>query len=324
MQVVGARVVEKLVDDGVDLVDVGRHVFARLLVGHAHFGFQPQPRQRRAQVVRDAGEHERAVLLDLREALRHAVEADVDLADLAGGHGLVELAGFKIAIAHAACGERQFLERAVDQACDHRSPGQREQGGGAQPDQPGGAGHRPDARGIGEQPVGIAIDRKTDPQTGFAVDFPRYHRVGAEPGAQPRADIAAQRIEVVAQELVAGFARGDAKAFFVGQRLDQRDARDRVRMHQRRAAEVDQRGELLRALQRAWLVLQRAKGLKPGHDAAHQQHGKKEKSAPEQTEAAARPHGQRRRRGFEVARLRVEGNTRLQIGHQALPSGTNT
>jgi hypothetical protein len=82
--VVGAGVVEELVDDGVELVDVGRHVLARVGIGHAHLGFQAQARQRRAQVVRDAGQHDGAVLLDLGQLLRHAVEADVHLADLAG------------------------------------------------------------------------------------------------------------------------------------------------------------------------------------------------------------------------------------------------
>jgi hypothetical protein len=65
-------------------------VLARLGVGHAHLGFQPQARQRRAQVVRDAGQHHGAVLLDQR-LLGHAVEADVDLADLAGAGAFVQV-----------------------------------------------------------------------------------------------------------------------------------------------------------------------------------------------------------------------------------------
>ena len=102
---------------------------ARIRVGHAHLGFQPQARQRRAQVVRDAGQHHGAVLLDLGQLLRHAVEADVDLADLAGDGLLVEPAGVELAVAHAAGGERQLLERPVDQPRDHRRAGQRQAGG---------------------------------------------------------------------------------------------------------------------------------------------------------------------------------------------------
>ena len=90
-----------------------------LLVLHAHLGFEAQARERRAQVVRDAGEHHGAVLLDLGELARHPVEAHVDLADLAGHRRLVE-ARVVLAFADAAGGERQLLERPVDQAGDRR------------------------------------------------------------------------------------------------------------------------------------------------------------------------------------------------------------
>ena len=83
----------------------------RLLVAHAHLGLQPQARQRRAQVVRDAGQHHRAVLLDLGELARHAVEAHVDLADLAGERVLVE-PRLELAVADAAGGERQLASAA--------------------------------------------------------------------------------------------------------------------------------------------------------------------------------------------------------------------
>ena len=102
---VGAGVVQKLADDGVQLRNVGGHVGAGVRVGHTHLGLQPQPGQRGAQVMRNAGQHHRAVLLDLGQALGHAVKADVDLADLTGLHAFVQAAGLKIALAHAAGGK---------------------------------------------------------------------------------------------------------------------------------------------------------------------------------------------------------------------------
>ncbi len=47
----GPRVVHELVDDRVELIDVGRHIAASFLVGDADFGFQSHARQRRAQIV---------------------------------------------------------------------------------------------------------------------------------------------------------------------------------------------------------------------------------------------------------------------------------
>ena len=85
-----ARIVQKLVDDGVELLDVGHHVLARILLGHTHFGFQTQTRQRRAQVMRDTSQHDHAVLFNLGQLLRHAVEADVHCANLAGGDGFIQ------------------------------------------------------------------------------------------------------------------------------------------------------------------------------------------------------------------------------------------
>ena len=137
VDVVGPRVVEELVDDGVELRDVGRHVVARVLVGHAHLGFEPQARQRRAQVVRDAGQHHGAVLLDLGELVGHAVEADVDRPDLVGAGALVEPVRLVFAFAHLQRGPRQLLERQVDEARDQRRAGQRQRHRRHQPDQPG-------------------------------------------------------------------------------------------------------------------------------------------------------------------------------------------
>jgi hypothetical protein len=120
-------------------------VLSRFLVSHTHLGLQPQARERRAQVMRDAGQHHRAVLLDLGQLLGHAVEADVDFADLAGGYLLVKVAGVEVAAAHPAGGKGKLLQRLVDQPRDDGRAGQRQGCGHHQPDHPGLASQRADA-----------------------------------------------------------------------------------------------------------------------------------------------------------------------------------
>ena len=91
-----------------------------VLVGHAHLGFQPQARQRRAQVVRDAGQHHGAVLLDLGQLramrLKPMLTSRISLVTVFSSRRRIE-----VAVAHAAGGERQLLERPVDQPRD-RAP----------------------------------------------------------------------------------------------------------------------------------------------------------------------------------------------------------
>ena len=77
-----AREVQELSDDPVHLVDVRDHAGAQRLVGEPHLDAEPQPGERRAQVVGDAGQQQRAVLLDPRQVARHRVEAAVDRGDL--------------------------------------------------------------------------------------------------------------------------------------------------------------------------------------------------------------------------------------------------
>ena len=59
----GSGVFKELVNDGVKLRNVGRHVLAGVEVGHAQLGFQAQARQRGAQIVRNARQHDDPVLL---------------------------------------------------------------------------------------------------------------------------------------------------------------------------------------------------------------------------------------------------------------------
>ena len=134
---VGPCVVHELVDDRINLFYVIGHVLACRGVRDTEFGLQPQPSQRRAQVVRNAGQHDGAVLFDLDQLARHAVEFDVDFTDLAGRHFFVQFAGREVTFAHPAGGDRQVPQWAIDQACDQRRSRQRQRGRGHQPDDPG-------------------------------------------------------------------------------------------------------------------------------------------------------------------------------------------
>ena len=222
MRRLGPGVVQKLVDDGVELADVGGHVFARILVGHAHLGFQAQAGQRRAQVVRNAGQHDDPVLLDLGQLLGHAVKADVDLANFAGGYFLIEQAGVEISITHAAGRKRQLPERLVDQARDESRTGKRQGRGDSEPDHPGAVARWPHLGGVGEQPIGVSVNRKAHPQALLAIDHTGHNGVGPQPRLELLGDALAQFVAVEQLEGVLGFPRGNAHTFLIRQGLDQR------------------------------------------------------------------------------------------------------
>ena len=286
--VVGACVIKKLVDGGVKLHDVGHHVLACDFIHHAHFGFEPQARQRRAQVVRNAGQHDGAVLLQLGKLLCHAVEADVHFADFTGHRFFVEAAGGEITIAHAVGGIRKLLERPVDQPGNGSSAGQRKGACRDEPDQPGAAAGGAEARAVHQQPVGVAIDVETNPQAIFSVHVLGHDGVRAQALGELVGQAVTQCSAVEQREFVARLARQDAHPFLVGHGFDERHARDGIRVHQRCTAEVDQRRNLLGRVQRARLKLQGAQRLQPGKDAAHQQQRQQEKGAPEQVQPHAR------------------------------------
>ncbi len=79
---VAVREHEELVDDVRHRIDVAHDAVAQPRVVH-HLRAQPHPRERRAQIVRDAREHHRAVVLRARHLLNHLIEAVRELAQLA-------------------------------------------------------------------------------------------------------------------------------------------------------------------------------------------------------------------------------------------------
>ncbi len=86
-----SRVVHKLPNDGAGLLNIGHHVGAGLFVRHAHLGFQAQTRQGGAQVMRDASQHQAAIMLNLCQLPHHAVEALVHRTYFGGGGVFVQL-----------------------------------------------------------------------------------------------------------------------------------------------------------------------------------------------------------------------------------------
>ena len=304
--------------------NVGRHQIARLRIRHAELRLQPQARQWRAQVVRDAGQHDGAVLFDLRQRAGHAIELPVDGANLAPGAGLAEHAAGEIALTDPRSSLRQVLQWAVDQAGKRRRARQRQGGRDDEPDDPGGARRRVQAGAIGEHPVAVAVDGKTHPQPGFAIHAGGQHRLRAQATLQLARHALGQGIVAEHLETVVRLARQDAYAFLLGHGLDKRNPGDGVGMHQRGPAQVHQRGNLLRQLHRARLQLEHAQRLQPRHDAEQQQHRQQAEGAPEQAQAGT-PLG------------RLTAGQPLQRGRAALgcqrrclrcthvfPSGTNT
>jgi hypothetical protein len=129
--------------------------------------------------VRDAGQHDGAVLLYLRELARHPVEAHVDLTDLARHRRLVK-ARIELAFADACRCEGQLLQRLIDQAGDRRRAEHRGNQRDADPQGEGAPGHRADASRIDLQPVRVAIDREADPEARRSVHRARDQRIGPE------------------------------------------------------------------------------------------------------------------------------------------------
>jgi len=121
---VAAGEVEELPDDPVHLVDVGDHSGAQRLVREPHLDAEPQARERRAQVVRHAGQQQRAVLLDPGEIARHRVEPAVDRGDL-GWTGLGQRRRH-LAAADAHDGGVQVAQRAREVAREPVRGGEQE------------------------------------------------------------------------------------------------------------------------------------------------------------------------------------------------------
>ncbi len=100
------------------LLDIVDHRKFGRFVRRAHFRFQTQTRERRAQVVRDAREHQRAIGFELFEVGHHLVEASVCFGRNA--HASLGQRFRRLPRADLAGGEREPRERPVHKTCDER------------------------------------------------------------------------------------------------------------------------------------------------------------------------------------------------------------
>ena len=235
----------------------------------------------------NTGQHHRAVLLHFGQPVGHAVEADIDIADLAGRHVFIEPTGTEIAVLHARGGEGQFPQGPVDESSNQRCTDQGQTGCNGQPNQPGLTASRCKTVAVGLQPIGVAVDAKADPKPGQFVHGRRDHGIRPESAYQLQSDTPAQGRIVKRHETVSGFAWHDADAFLVCHGFDERYAGDGVGVHQGRSAQVDQGRDLLRRLNGARLKFQRVQGLQPSQNAADQQKCQEEEGPPEQRQARA-------------------------------------
>ena len=283
-----ARELEELADDGVHLVDIRDHCLAvaRLRI---HLQGEPQARERRAQVVRDAGEHHGTLALDALQVAGHAVESDGDAAQLARpffGERLVRLAA-----AQAAAGELERGERPGDHRGDEEGA---RQGDGEQrraPAEPLQAERRLEALPGQHRPELVLVDEEADPEAFEAVALGGEARLLAERFAHPGHDLLQQRIVGQGLELLAGGGGEDAQPLGLVQVDQQLAAQEGVGVDQRGARQVDRAHRLLRQLARARLALIDAVDLEGGEDGGDDQQRDQQERPPKERHLPASASG---------------------------------
>ena len=257
-----AREIEELADDGIDLVDVGDHRVARLGIGAAHLEREAQPRQRRPQVMRDAGEHHGTIALHALQVRRHAVEGGGHRAQLARpflGQRLVRLPAPE-AQRRAAHGG----ERARDVRGDEPGAGERQHHHRDQPADPLEAETELEALARQHHPELVLVDEEADEEPFLAVARIGKARVTAERLAHLLHDELEERIVGQRLGLLGRGYRIHAQALGLVQLDEQLPPALGIRIHQRRARQVDGAYCLLRKLARARLALVDAVDLKRG------------------------------------------------------------
>ena len=167
------------------LLDIGDDGVAGTIVGHAQFGLEAQAGQRRAQIVRDAGQHFGALLFVAFEVGGHGVEGVCQFAQFLGAffgqrRRLLPLANE----CRRAC---HRLQRLADAGRDIAGDEECQRNRQRPPGQPmaGEIARRPLARQ--NQPVFVfvmVVEAETDPEAGYAIDGGGNPRVFAETGCQ--------------------------------------------------------------------------------------------------------------------------------------------
>ena len=273
-------IVEELADDGVHLPDIGLDAFARLVRQVGHFHFQLHARQRRAQVVRNAGQNHGAVRFHLFQVIDHLVEAAVRLDDF-------DRAFFRqrrrlLALGDVARGRRQARQRQIDQAGNDGRAQQGQQGHQAGPAQPLEARQAAQALAVQHQPVFVVVDLEADPEAGHAVDARGKARVLAQLGFYLRLDLGHQVIIGRRLDAVVLFQREDADAFVADEVEQQLAPQLGRRVRQCRMRDGNDGNDLGGNLLRLRLALDDGNHADPGDHADRGQGAEQQKGAPEQ------------------------------------------
>ncbi len=264
----------------VHLLDVGGHPVPELRVGAAHFQPQPQPRERRAQVVRDAGEDQRAIGVEPREIPGHLVEGVRQGADLLGpgfGDGL----GY-FPLADGACGRGERPQGAVKAGHEEVRGEQRKRQGERAPAEPAQRDLPLDALARHAHPVFVVVDVEAQPQPGLAVALAREARLLAQLLPDQLAHQVQHRPVGGGRDALAGLGRIDLDALALGKLGEQLVAPLGLRGDERGARDVDDADEVLRDLPRARLDLVGAEDPEPCGRGRKHQRGEQDEGAPQQ------------------------------------------
>ena len=283
--------IEKLIDHGIDVLDVLHHAGADRVVGLVieHFDAEPDSCERRAQIVRDAGEQQGALGVRALQIGRHLVERT-------GKRAHFRRPGFSDPRGHFTApdggrGARQFAQRLIDPRDDGEGAGERQQQYDHAPADPAQLLRALDALARHAHPVFEIVDRETDPQAVQAVLRAEQLGVGAEPALQFERDQPDDRPVGERFDRLVRRVRIDLDAFLLREVAQQVQALGGIRCDERRAREVDDAGDLLRDLHRARFALGGTENFEGGEVPRDHQHREQQYRAPQQAARQQRHAG---------------------------------
>ena len=250
-----ASEVEELTDDPVHRLDVVDHALPCLFVVRFDLDAEAQPRERCAQVVRNAGEEQRAILLDLPQVGQHFVEPAIEVHDFGravfgqgrGRHAVADACDCVVELSQRPC---EITGKGVgtgeeDRADDH-TPFQR----------PGGRVLRGPRRQLEAGPVGAVARHQLDPEH----LQPRLNAqlgLGTELGLQAPLEVDQQGVLRRDADEAPLLIRHNARVIFIAEPSQRRvggawigrreRSAQRVQLHQLGIAELtrEQRGAVL-------------------------------------------------------------------------------
>ena len=283
--------IEKLADHLIHFIDVGAHALDDGWVSAAHLQRKAKARQGSAQVVRDAREHHRSLVLHACEVAGHAVERRGDGAQFLRAF-LRERLGSHPA-SHKPRGPGQVGKRTGDARCDEPRRDQRQDKGKGAPANPFQRYIGSDPLARKHDPVFVFVDEEAHPEPLGAVPRPGHAGALAEHEAHELRHPVQQRFLGHRLESLARGGRVHANALDIRELAQQAHAALGVGVDERRARQVDDRNGLFGKLGGEGFALVGAQDAQPDRERGDNQKRDQQKRPREQ-------------------------------GHFTLPSGTNT